>query len=62
MKPITFRDIYAAIGNLSVEQLNKPIQIMDEKTGEISSIAKVSFPKEDLFSNNDDEPVLLIKA
>lgn len=61
MKHITFRDIYSAIGNLSVEQLNKPAQIMDEKTGELTPIAKIHFPKEDIFSENLSEPIFLVK-
>ena len=61
MNHVTFRDIYAAIGNLSVEQLNQPVQVLDEKTGKVSPIAKIHFPKEDIFSENPSEPIFLVK-
>jgi hypothetical protein len=50
------------IGDLSIEQLSKPVQIMDEKIGELSPIARIHFPKEDIFSENESDHVLLVKA
>lgn len=59
---ITYRDMHSLIGNLSLHQLDDPVRVLDENTGDIITIAKVQFPQEDLFVSNDTDPVFLVKA
>lgn len=59
---ITYRDIYTLIGGLSLQQLDTPVQIIDDVTGEISPIISFKLPEEDLLTDSDSEPVFLVKA